>query len=233
MKTLLLPILLCALTTLAQAAEATHPPLEELIQRASQLVLKKPDGLVCRVETEAAQLDSGGKKEHDTRAETDVTFQAGVQTEAIIREWKDGKELTQRELAAEDKKRAEGKGKNEMEMKEPLEQAGKYRFALLREEQLWGRRVFVLSALPLAQDSQELKGTLWIDAESFVELKAELVPAKNPEHVDWMKVLLQSSLHPSGATVPTLVQLEGAGHFLLFRKGYRYTQRWGECRAAG
>ena len=217
----------------AGAAEDPRPPLAQIVERASQLALKKPDGIVCRVETEALQLDSGGKKEHDTRAESEVTFKSGERNEAVIRQWKDGKELTQRELAAQDKKRAEEKaqGKGELELKEPLEQPGKYRFALLREEELWGRRAYVLSAAPTAQGSEDLKGTLWIDANSFVELKAELLPANNPDRVDWMKVQLQAALDPSGAPVPTLVQLEGGGHFLLFRKGFRFTQRWSGCKA--
>ena len=186
---------------------------------------------------DAEQLDSDGKKQHDIRAQTEVTFLAGEQNEAIIRQWDDGKELTQRDLVEQDKKRAkakaEGKDKDkDFEMKEPIDQPGKFRFALLRTESLWGRRAFVLSSAPLAQGSEELKGTLWIDSESFVELKAELSPAKNPDHVDWMKVQLQSALLPNGAAVPTLVHVEGAGHFLLFHRGFRFTQHWGACRAA-
>ena len=215
--------------------EVEPPPLAQIVARAAQLVAKKPDGLVCPVEMEAEQLDSGGKKEHETRAQTEVTLRGAEQDEAVIRQWNDGKELTQRELVEQDKKRAKAKseGKDrDAEMKEPIDQPDKFRFALLRTESLWGRPAFVLSAAPLAEGSEELKGTLWIDATSFVELKAELSPAKNPDHVDWMKVQLQAGLHSSGAVVPTLVHVEGAGHFLLFHKGFRFTQRWGECRAA-
>ena len=227
------PALAFLFLALAAHAEEPQPTLEQIVERTARLAAKKPDALVCAVETDAEQLDSGGKKEHELRAQTEVTFKAGEQSEAIIRQWKDGKELTQKELVAQDKKRAEAKAEGkQFDMKEPIEEPAKYRFALLRTEELWGRRAFVLSVAPLVDDSEDLKGTLWIDAVSFVELKAELHPAKNPDHVDWMKVQLQSTLHASGAPIPSLVQIEGAGHMLFFRKGFRFTQRWGECNPA-
>ena len=234
-----------ALLLLASAAVGAEEPqlsVEQIVQRAAQVEAKKPEGtLVCKAETEAESLDSDGKRKSDTRTESEWTFMDGKQNTAVIRQWQDGKELTQQELVAQEKEQAKetekAKAKEKgtdvhFEIKPPLDAAADYRFALLRTEPLAGQRALVLSAAPRDEEKAGWKGTLWIDAESFVQLKAELVATKSPDpHVDWMKMQLEQRLLPGGASVPALMVIEGAGHFLFFHMGFRSTERVGECRA--
>jgi hypothetical protein len=103
-------------------------------------------------------------------------------------------------------------------------------FALLRRESLWGRPALVLSVRAREPKPTLVNGTVWIDAETFVELKGELVPSAMPDHVDWLKLQEQYALGPGGVPVPSLLRVEGAGHLLFMKKQFRTTIRWSDCR---
>jgi hypothetical protein len=62
-----------------------------------------------------------------------------------------------------------------------------YDFALLREETLNGRPTYVLQLKPKHETVELLRGKAWVDAESFLVVKAEGEPAKNPSW--WIKNL--------------------------------------------
>jgi hypothetical protein len=73
-------------------------------------------------------------------------------------------------------------------------------------------------------------GTAWIDAQSFVTLKGEYFPAGMPKQVDWLKVHTQHALHASGFALPTALRVDGAGHFLFIKRGFRLRMKWLECK---
>ncbi|MFZ0980749.1 MAG: outer membrane lipoprotein-sorting protein [Candidatus Acidiferrales bacterium] len=55
-----------------------------------------------------------------------------------------------------------------------------YDFVLVGENQLSGRRCFVLELIPKRKSKNLLRGTIWIDAQSLLPYRVEGEPAKNP-----------------------------------------------------
>ena len=55
-----------------------------------------------------------------------------------------------------------------------------YEFNFLREDILEGRSCYVLELRPRRKDSRLLRGTIWIDARSYLIRRAEGEPAKSP-----------------------------------------------------
>jgi hypothetical protein len=55
-----------------------------------------------------------------------------------------------------------------------------YDFRLLRQEEVGGQRCFVLELLPRRQDRNLLRGTIWVDAHSYLLRRTEGEPAKSP-----------------------------------------------------
>jgi hypothetical protein len=103
-------------------------------------------------------------------------------------------------------------------------------FELLRKETLWGRPTYVVKVSAQKNAPEHANGTLWIDAERFVELKGELEPSAMPPHADWIKVQEQYVPGPKDVAVPSFLHIEGAGHMLFLHKQFRTTLRWSDCR---
>ncbi|HEX8712923.1 MAG TPA: hypothetical protein VF730_13680 [Terracidiphilus sp.] len=82
--------------------------------------------------------------------------------------------------------------------------SGNYRFALLGNDKLNGRPVYILSVNPLKPEKFLYRGTVWVDAANFGIVKIEASPAKNP------------SLWISGTTIWVTDEL--AGGFWLPRE---------------
>jgi hypothetical protein len=58
--------------------------------------------------------------------------------------------------------------------------AENYEFRFAREENLGGRRCFVLQFLPRRTDKDLLSGTVWVDAETYLLHRLEGEPVKSP-----------------------------------------------------
>ena len=58
--------------------------------------------------------------------------------------------------------------------------AANYAFSFLREEILEGRPCYVLALRPLRKDARLLRGTIWVDAASYLVHRIEGQPAKPP-----------------------------------------------------
>jgi hypothetical protein len=58
--------------------------------------------------------------------------------------------------------------------------AANYEFRFLREDILEDRPCYILELLPRRKDSRLLRGTVWIDARSYLIRRAEGEPAKSP-----------------------------------------------------
>jgi hypothetical protein len=218
------------------AADAPLPSLDEVVQKARAVMERKPDGVVCALRAETEVRDKTGKIEHTEDRKGKATLHGDdqeVETESVVR---DGKAMTAAELQAERDKLKQQRAKRKKSDDEfdlspfAARNAPSETFELLRRETLWGRPALVLAVRAKEAKPTLPNGTVWIDAESFVELKGELAPSQNPDHVDWLKVQEQYTLGPGGVPVPSFVHIAGGGHFLFMKKQFRTTLHWSGCR---
>lgn len=218
-------------------ADEALPPVADVVAKAREVMNRKPPAaVVCRVVVDTQLLDKHGKPEHDEHREGKATFKGDeqdIESDKVVR---DGKALTADDIAEErakvkkDKARKK-KGDDEFDL-DPLatQNVQNEAFELVRKETLWGRPAYVLAVHAQKKSPQQANGTMWIDAERFVELKAELVPSEMPEHADWIKVQEQYMPGPRDVPVPSYLHIEGAGHMLFMHKQFRTTLRWNDCR---
>ncbi len=60
-----------------------------------------------------------------------------------------------------------------------------YDFRLVREDEISGQRCYVLDLIPKRKSKDLLRGSIWVDAHSYLPLRVEGEPAKNPSW--WVK----------------------------------------------
>jgi len=60
-----------------------------------------------------------------------------------------------------------------------------YNFRYVREEELAGRRCYVLEMAPRRNDKSLLRGQIWVDAVTYLVLRTEGEPARSPSW--WLK----------------------------------------------
>ena len=222
----------------ARAGEAL-PPVNDVITKARAVMDKKPENVVCHVVVDTQLLDKHGKPEHDEHREGKATWRGDdqdVQSTKIVR---DGKPLSDVEIAEErakvqkDKAKSKKKGEGaDFDVMSPLDPktAPNESFELVRKETLWGRPAYVVNVHAQKKSPEQADGTLWIDAERYLELKAELTPSEMPPHADWIKVQYQYVPGPKDAPVMSFLHIAGAGHLLFLHKQFRTTLRWSDCR---
>lgn len=223
---------------LAHAEEAL-PPVADVVAHARQVMDRKPTEIVCKVVVDTQLLDKTGKPEHDEHREGKATFR-GDDTDIVSEKvTRDGRAMTPMELADERQKVLKGKKEEKKKKRSdddftpsPLDakNAPDEDFQLVRKETLWGRPAYVLKVSAKTKAPEHANGTLWIDAQNFVELKGELVPSEMPPHADWIKVQEQYVPGPEDVAVPSFLHIEGAGHMLFMHKQFRTTLRWSDCR---
>lgn len=223
---------------LAARGAETMPATADVIAHARAVMDKKPDGVVCKVVVDTQVLDKKGKPEHDEHREGKATWRGDdqdVESTLVVR---DGKPLSADEIADErakvqkDKAKAKKKGGGgDFDIMSPLDPkaAPHESFAVVRKETLWGRPAYVVEVHALEKSPEQADGTLWIDAERFLELKAELVPSEMPAHADWIKVQYQYVPGPRDAPVLSFLHIAGAGHLLFLHKQFSSTLRWTDC----
>ena len=223
------------LLALVPATALADPTVDDIVQRARAVAEKKPQHLTCQMTMETQLFDKSGKVEHRELREGDGKLDGNDAELETRRAWRDGKPVAEADLQKERDKAKEraAKRKNDGDELElaPLaaKNAGGQTFALVGREQLWGHDVYVLKVTATRPSTGLANGTLWVDAASFVELKGELTPAKLPDHADWVRVQEQFALD-KGVALPTYLHVVGAGHFLMFKKGFESTMKWRECR---
>jgi hypothetical protein len=225
-----------AVLMMGTAAMAQELSAADIVQKARAVMDKKPqEPLVCRVTVDTQLLDKKGKPEHDEHREGKATLKGDdqdIESETVVR---DGKPVSAGEIAderAKVKKDKARKKKDEDFDLSPLapKNAPNEAFELVRKETLWGRPAYVLAVKAQKKSPNQANGTLWIDAERFVELKGDLTPSEMPEHADWIKVQEQFVPGPRDLAVPSYLHIEGAGHMLFMHKQFRTTLRWSDCR---
>jgi outer membrane lipoprotein-sorting protein len=55
-----------------------------------------------------------------------------------------------------------------------------YDFRLIREDEISGQRCYVLDLVPKRKSKNLLRGSIWVDAHSYLPLRVEGEPAQNP-----------------------------------------------------
>jgi hypothetical protein len=235
------PILLCLALALPLPARAADLTLDQIVARARAQREKRADKVVCSIVVDSELRDKAGNVEHSDNRRGSATLTRGsgddVDVDVVATSGThDGKPLSAAELAAEHKKaldaRHANQGRDMAIIPLAKKNAGQQTFTLVRKETLWGRPAYVLAvkAQPTSSNHASLAtGTLWIDADSFVELKGELEPLELPPHADWLKVQEQFVLGPGGTSVPSLLKIEGGGSMMFIRKSFRSTLRWSDC----
>jgi hypothetical protein len=227
--------------TIARAQENPLPPVADVVAHARAVMEKKVELVVCKVVVDTQLLDKTGKPEHDEHREGKATLRGDdqdIETASVVR---DGKAMSAEEIADErakvqrDKQKAKKKNKggdDDFDVLSPLaaKNAANQSFELVRKEALWGRQAYVLKVRAQKASPEASNGTMWIDAEKFVELKSDLVPSEMPPHADWIKVQMQYVPGPKDVALPSYLHIEGAGHMLFMHKQFRTTLRWSDCR---
>jgi hypothetical protein len=227
-------LLLSLVLSGASLARADDLPLNEIVARARMVSDKKPKSTVCRLHVETRLSDKSGKLEHEEIRDGKATLTGSDQDDDFENVVRDGKPMGKEELASERKKvkKQQADRKNEEVELSPLaaKNAASEKFDLVGKEMLWGRPVYVIKVQAEGDGPSLASGTLWIDAERFVEVKGELSPARMPPHADWVKVQEQFTLDGKGVPLPTLLNIQGAGHMFFVHKQFRSTLRWSDCR---
>ncbi|HEY1584504.1 MAG TPA: hypothetical protein VGH63_02380 [Polyangia bacterium] len=237
MKLATLMMLLVGGVATARAEEAL-PPVDDVVTRTRAVMDQKPD-VVCKIIVDTQLLGKTGKPEHDEHREGKATLRGDeqdIESQSVVR---DGQQMTAAEIADErakvlkdkkkDKKKG-GDGSSEFDISPMTAKKSDAAFELVGKETLWGRPAYVLKVRAQKPSPQKFNGMVWIDAEKFVELKAELTPAEMPPHADWIKVQMQYVPGPKAAPVPSYLHIEGAGHMWMMHKQFRTTLRWSDCR---
>jgi len=217
-------------------ADEALPQVAEAVAQAQKVMNKKPDSIVCKVVVDTQLLDRKGKAEHDEHRVGKATFHgddSDIESQSVTR---DGRALSADDIAEErakvlkDKKKQK-KGDDDF-TPSPLDSknAANESFEMVRKDTLWGRPVYVLKVSAKTKAPEHANGTLWIDAEKFLVLKAELSPSAMPPHADWIKVQQQFVPGPKDAPVPSFLHIEGAGHMWMMHKQFRTTLHWSDCR---
>jgi hypothetical protein len=213
------------------------PPVEEIVAKAVDAMERHPEHMVCRVSSERQILDGDGNVDEDERAEIEETRTRDEVEWKTIRKWKNGKEITADVRKEEERKRQEAAKnpkpkKKDDDLMEPFSKkwSSHYTFQYVRSDTLWGHPAYVLRVTSHDHKEKAGNGLVWIDANDFIQLKGEFVPAKLPDNADWARFQVQYTMHPSGVPVPSLLKFEGAGHKWVFKKGFRQVIRWQGCR---
>jgi len=227
-----------ALVVAAPALAADPPSIDEIVRRTAENTDREREHYRCRVTVDAQIVDGKGKLKNEERSELEVTHDGKQQKTHLVKKWKDGKELGPAELVKaeredeEQRKKNAEKNKSGGEFVPPLSVKGTalHKYTLLGQEQLWGHPAYVVKLEARERKVSSVDGTAWIDADRFIPLKGEYVPAKLPPHADWMKFHEQYELGADGYPIRTLLKIDGAGHFLMIKMGGRVTIRTVECK---
>ena len=212
------------------------PTVEQIVAKAVDTMERHPERLICRVSSERQILDGDGNVDDDEKTEIEET-RTGADVEwKTVRKWKNGREITAEVRRDEERKQREQKPGDKKNKDDDLmapfskKWSSHYTFQYVRSEQLWGHPTYVLRVTSHDKKEKAGNGLVWIDANDFIELKGEFVPAKLPDNADWARFQVQYLMHPSGVPVPSMLKFEGAGHKWVFKKGFRQVIRWQGCR---
>lgn len=227
----LLCLLLVAVAPAGSAQDATSAPdVEAVLARMAQARAENRARLRPYTVTRDYKLFDKERPEPKSQVTADVAFvppnlvQYSIE-QAVGSGW--GTKIVRRILANE--------AKIAKEYAATEISAANYDFRFLREEDVASQRCYVLELLPKRKDKHLLRGTIWVDANTYLLRRVEGEPAKSPSW--WVRemrlVLLYGNvegmwLHTaSEATANVRI----AGQYRLVSGNVKYT--FGDLVAAG
>ncbi len=236
---------LASLACVHGAARGQELTVDEIMWRTQKVMAPRERAIVCGTTLSTEVHGSSGKTEESERREGEMTLVGDAQELRTTRLWRNGKEIpvdqkdekthSAVEIKNAEKNKTDVKNKNKKESIsisiDPLAERNfpNQTFTLLRRDTLWGHPVYVVQVRAARPSAELAAGTLYIDAERFVQLKGELTPAKLPKMVDWMTTQMQYALDGRGQVVPSALHVSGGGHFLFLRKSMFMSIRWNDC----
>ncbi len=105
-----------------------------------------------------------------------------------------------------------------------------YNFQFVREEAASGRRCYVLQLLPKRKDKNLLRGTIWVDADTYLIRRIEGEPQKSPSwwlrdlHIVFVYAQVGGMWLPTSSEFTAKVRLFGVSTMLAHDLGYSYSQ---------
>jgi hypothetical protein len=105
-----------------------------------------------------------------------------------------------------------------------------YDFQFVREEVASGRRCYVLQLLPKRKDRNLLRGTIWVDADTYLIRRIEGEPQKSPSwwlrdlHLVFVYAQVGGMWLPTSSEFTAKVRLFGVSTMLAHDLGYSYSQ---------
>jgi hypothetical protein len=105
-----------------------------------------------------------------------------------------------------------------------------YDFAFLRAEVSGGQRCYVLQLLPRRKDNNLLRGTIWVDADTYLIRRVEGEPQKSPSwwlrdvHVVFVFADVDKVWQPTSSEFSANVRLIGPWTMRVHDLGYRFSQ---------
>jgi hypothetical protein len=172
---LLFLYLVAAMASASAQTGATLPNVEAIVLRMAQARAENRARLRPYIVTRNYMLF--GKEEGEAKSEViaDVAFVPPDSKEYIIQATNGsglGQMIVRRMLA------------NEAEVTKDYAltdiSADNYDFRFIREEEVSGQRCYVLELLPRRKDKHQLRGNIWVDANSYLLRRTEGEPAKAP-----------------------------------------------------
>jgi hypothetical protein len=201
---------------------------------------RSPQPLTCDFVRESLALEADGRVKSREHAEGQSVIQ-GEQEDTHLRSLTtDGRPLDARALSARDREDNQGRrqvqaadaaGKYEgKDLLSPFSPRARdaYRFELVGEETLWGHQTHLVRVSPRTQRKGSVAGTLNIDAERFVVLRALYTVAVPVDHMRWGKQQEQYEL-VGGVPVQSFYRSESAYRIFLVNRRFdiRFERR---CR---
>ncbi len=105
-----------------------------------------------------------------------------------------------------------------------------YSFQFLREEVAGGQRCYVLQLLPKRKDKNLLRGTIWVDADTYLIRRTEGEPQKSTSwwlrdlHIVFVYAQVGGMWLPTSSEFTAKVRLFGVSTMLAHDLGYSYSQ---------
>ena len=105
-----------------------------------------------------------------------------------------------------------------------------YNFQFLREEVAGGQRCYVLQLLPRRKDKNLLRGTIWVDADTYLIRRTEGEPQKSPSwwlresHLVFVYAEVSGMWLPTASEFTAKVRLFGWSTILAHDLSYSYCQ---------
>ncbi len=167
--------LVALVATASAQTGSTVPSVETIIARMAQAGAENRSRLRPYIVTRDYKLS--GKENHETKSQViaDVTFFPPDFKKYAIRQRNGsglGEVIVRRVLTSE----AEiAKDYTSTDIS-----PGNYDFRFIREEDVSGRRCYVLELLPRRKDKHLLRGDIWVDANTYLLRRTEGEPAKTP-----------------------------------------------------